>query len=469
MAKKVIYCVIYGRSRPSEPFADEIARLDSNAAWDELKAQYKIVGAFGDDEYAEPGSGWLENRWGWSAAREHATSVARKRGHCTLFILRSGRISRGDPFLPDPTTLDLGQNVDVRVAGDDLRPYATSGLKAAYRRQEQFVRTQKAMEHAKPLREIGGTISGELKFDYDPWRGLTTVAYCNPTNEILRLGWTKQSRRASADGTWSKETDFPLALSIPPHKTLHLETFVQGSNNDISHLWTFREGEGRETRKGHIIIGSDVFRSHHRRLIWRHWTPKKLCSADFKWLGTPHLDAERIVLRNWRADDVSSFVQLAQEETTFNAEQLAKNSRKAGKRGPTMLIIERKSDGAILGICGPRVPLPEQSPGGMEVDVACYIAEPFRQQGYGLEAMRECIRFLLHDLSMVANSPDIVAVIVKIAPGDNASRALVRRLGMRKRQEEGDRKIYKLCTGEFAKLRRSELALDLESEKFFKL
>jgi hypothetical protein len=106
------HAVLYVRRRPSEPFANEMARRQTRLGWEAVEKEgFRISGSYFDDEFVEPGDGSLEHRWGWLAACRHATKVAEEQGGCTLFILRSAGIGMGDPFLPDPQGFELSEDV----------------------------------------------------------------------------------------------------------------------------------------------------------------------------------------------------------------------------------------------------------------------------------------------------------------------------------------------------------------------
>ena len=151
-------------------------------------------------------------------------------------------------------------------------------------------------------------------------------------------------------------------------------------------------------------------------------------------------ETERLGLREWREGDRDEFVRQlntpavmrwlggVQDEATYSAafDRLDGFQRDFGH---TFWIVERRSDGALLGFCGlKRV----NSPGGEalhgEFEIGWRLREDAWGQGYAKEAAIASL-----DLAFGRfGAPHVVAITV---PGNTDSQGLMKRLGMTRRPD----------------------------------
>ena len=150
-------------------------------------------------------------------------------------------------------------------------------------------------------------------------------------------------------------------------------------------------------------------------------------------------ETERLRLRGWRAEDERAFYAIMNtpavmknlggvqtpEQWHEGFERLCTYQR---VHGHTFWIVERRSDGELLGWCGlKRVNAPGAScPGDFEV--AWRFREDVWGQGFAKEAAIASL-----DLAFGRfGAPHVVALTV---PGNSASQGLMTRLGMRRRED----------------------------------
>lgn len=151
------------------------------------------------------------------------------------------------------------------------------------------------------------------------------------------------------------------------------------------------------------------------------------------------LETERLLLRKWRKSDIDPFMEHlntrnvmrwlggVQDRETFDAamERLQGYDRDFGH---TFWIIERKSDQEILGFCGlKRVNAPQPKLTGAH-EIGWRLREDAWGKGYAKEAATACM-----DAAFTRwNAPYVVALTVS---GNEPSRGLMKRLGMRHQPE----------------------------------
>jgi RimJ/RimL family protein N-acetyltransferase len=151
-------------------------------------------------------------------------------------------------------------------------------------------------------------------------------------------------------------------------------------------------------------------------------------------------ETERLQLRTWDEDDLDEFIARTntpavmrwlggvapreQHEAAF--ERLQGYQRDFGH---TFWLVERKSDGALLGFCGlKRVNHPNAGPITGDFEVGWRLREDAWGQGYAKEAAIESLDVAFGRFG----APHVVALTV---PGNAASQALMKRLGMKRREE----------------------------------
>jgi RimJ/RimL family protein N-acetyltransferase len=88
--------------------------------------------------------------------------------------------------------------------------------------------------------------------------------------------------------------------------------------------------------------------------------------------------------------------------------------------------ITRAEDGRVIGDCGTKGWVDDEG----RVEIGYGLAAPFRQQGYGTEAVRAMVDWL-------RAQSDVRAVIAEVEVGNTASRRLLERLGFLLESEAG--------------------------------
>ena len=151
------------------------------------------------------------------------------------------------------------------------------------------------------------------------------------------------------------------------------------------------------------------------------------------------LETERLFLRKWRKSDIEPFMEHlntrnvmrwlggVQNREKFDAamERLEGYDRDFGH---TFWIVERKSDGEILGFCGlKRVNAPQPKLTGAH-EIGWRLREDVWGKGYAKEAATACMDAAFSRW----NAPYVVALTVA---GNEPSWGLMKRLGMRHHPE----------------------------------
>lgn len=141
------------------------------------------------------------------------------------------------------------------------------------------------------------------------------------------------------------------------------------------------------------------------------------------------LETDRLILRSWRDEDREANWALAQDTEVMGylpaldragAEAMVDRFMAMDdEHGHTFWVVERREDGAFLGMCGmapPRDPL-------VEFEIGWRLARHAWGQGYAQEAARATLGWAWANRAM----PTIVAITVK---DNRASWTLMERLGM---------------------------------------
>jgi RimJ/RimL family protein N-acetyltransferase len=151
------------------------------------------------------------------------------------------------------------------------------------------------------------------------------------------------------------------------------------------------------------------------------------------------IETERLLLRNWREDDKEPFHRLCNTPAVMRwlggvkprheydevVDRLAGWQRSYGH---TFWAAERKEDGAFLGFCGLKIANGTGSPVLGEVEVGWRLREDCWGRGYAREAAAASLDFAFDRLAVRR----VVALTVE---GNSASWGLMRRLGMRRRED----------------------------------
>jgi RimJ/RimL family protein N-acetyltransferase len=148
------------------------------------------------------------------------------------------------------------------------------------------------------------------------------------------------------------------------------------------------------------------------------------------------LTTRRLRLRQWRRSDLTLYARhcntaavmewlggvmtprgLRQEYDYFQRQQR--------RNGFTFWVMERKSDKALLGFCG-LVRVTERSSTVLgEVEIGWRVRSDMWRRGYAYEAAQAVLRYAFTELC-------ISAVVSRAAAGNEASQALMHKLGMRR-------------------------------------
>ena len=150
-------------------------------------------------------------------------------------------------------------------------------------------------------------------------------------------------------------------------------------------------------------------------------------------------ETERLRLRNWDEEDLDEFVRHTNTPAVmrwlggvWSREQHERGfARIKGYErdyGHTFWIVERKSDGAMLGFCGLKRVNSEGAPNPGDFEVGWRLREDAWGQGYAKEAAIESLDLAFNRFG----APHVVALT--ITPND-ASQGLMKRLGMTRRED----------------------------------
>ena len=154
--------------------------------------------------------------------------------------------------------------------------------------------------------------------------------------------------------------------------------------------------------------------------------------ADFR------LETQRLVLRSWREADWDAFFRGVNTPAVMRwlggvkdargmAEQRARLEAYDRDHGHTFWPVERRADGAILGMCGLKR---ANQPGGPQGDfeIGWWLREDAWGQGYA----REAASAVLDHAFAIRAAPHVLALTV---PANHGSWGLMKRLGMARRAD----------------------------------
>lgn len=150
-------------------------------------------------------------------------------------------------------------------------------------------------------------------------------------------------------------------------------------------------------------------------------------------------ETDRLILRRWDAADRSEYARhcntpavgrhvggVQSEEDLYAAfERLEGYQRDTGH---TFWVVERKSDGALLGFCGLKVANVPGTPVHGEIEVGWRLREEAWGQGYAKEAAEAAIEWGWANL-------DVARIVSFTIPDNRASWSLMERLGMARRAD----------------------------------
>jgi RimJ/RimL family protein N-acetyltransferase len=146
------------------------------------------------------------------------------------------------------------------------------------------------------------------------------------------------------------------------------------------------------------------------------------------------IETERLILRPWREDDAAEFARVTntpavmeylggvKEPEAFRG-SFERVSASQTKNGFCFWIVERRSDGALLGFCGLKVGNTPPIEG--EIEIGWRLREDAWGQGYAREAATATLEWAWRNLSCGR-------VVAITAAGNRRSWGLMERLGMRR-------------------------------------
>lgn len=156
--------------------------------------------------------------------------------------------------------------------------------------------------------------------------------------------------------------------------------------------------------------------------------------------GAIAAETERLLLRDWREEDVEPFVRNTNNEAVMRwlggvkppgfLERVLRDRFMAWpeRDGFTFWVVERKADGELLGFCGLKRADGRNSPVAGEVEIGWRLREDAWGQGYAREAAAAALRYAFES----AGAGRVIALTVD---GNAASWGLMKRLGMRRRAD----------------------------------
>lgn len=152
------------------------------------------------------------------------------------------------------------------------------------------------------------------------------------------------------------------------------------------------------------------------------------------------IETERLLLRDWRDEDVDVFVRHTntpgvmrwlggvKPDEVMRAIMFDRIVRWQRERGFTFWAVERKADGELLGFCGLKIGDDPDSPVEGEYEVGWRLREDAWGQGYAREAAAASIGYAFERLG----AERVVALTVE---GNAPSWGLMKRLGMVRRAD----------------------------------
>ena len=150
-------------------------------------------------------------------------------------------------------------------------------------------------------------------------------------------------------------------------------------------------------------------------------------------------ETERLRLRNWGAEDVDEFMRHTNTPAVMRwlggvwpreRHEAAFGRIKSYERdyGHTLWIVERKSDGALLGFCGLKRVNSEGAPNPGDFEVGWRLREDAWAKGYAKEAA-------IASLDLAFNRYGASHVVALTITPNKASQGLMERLGMTRRED----------------------------------
>ena len=152
------------------------------------------------------------------------------------------------------------------------------------------------------------------------------------------------------------------------------------------------------------------------------------------------IETQRLRLRGWREEDIEPFIRhtntpavmrwLGGVKSAEEHRQIIRDRimRWQGELGFTFWVVERKSDGELLGFSGIKIADGDGSPVAGEYEVGWRLREDAWGHGYAREAASASLDYAFDRL-------DAGQVVAITFAGNTSSWGLMERLGMRRRAE----------------------------------
>ena len=151
------------------------------------------------------------------------------------------------------------------------------------------------------------------------------------------------------------------------------------------------------------------------------------------------LETPRLQLRSWRMSDAAAFGRGCNTPSVMQWLG-GVQSRRAVKRevrffarmeardGFTFFVMERRADNQLLGFCGLLRITERDCPFAGLVEIGWRVRESEWRKGYAFEAASHVMRFGFEEL-------ELATIVSRVASANVASRALMKKLGMKRRRE----------------------------------
>ncbi len=226
-----------------------------------------------------------------------------------------------------------------------------------------------------------------------------------------------------SDASFEELHEFARRLGVP-------RAAFQGDHYDLDELR--RE---RAIAQGAMAVdGRDVVAALRSSGLRRGPALAKAGLRGVADLDSPTLTTKRLVLRQWRVDDLRPMAEIHADPRVGewlggpigeNASTAFVDRQAVGLalRGIGLFAVERVADGVLIGAVGLGGVGPE-FPFGPAIEVAWRLGAVFRGSGYATEAAATVLRYGLTTF-------DVPRIAAFTATGNVASRAVMDRLGMR--------------------------------------
>jgi RimJ/RimL family protein N-acetyltransferase len=150
-------------------------------------------------------------------------------------------------------------------------------------------------------------------------------------------------------------------------------------------------------------------------------------------------ETERLRLRTWDAEDLDEFMKHTNTEPVMrwlggvwpreqHERAFGRIARYQREFGHTLWIVERKSDGALLGFCGLKRVNSDGAPNPGDFEVGWRLREDVWGQGIAKEAA-------IASLDLAFNRFGASYVVALTIPANEPSQGLMKRLGMHRRED----------------------------------